>query len=65
MIHIGMRMFSISAVLKNGNSISIVGGSDYIDIDGLMVANYRWKVPFSLDDVDYIRFGSSKVLISR
>ena len=47
-----MRMFSISAVLKNGNSISTVSGSDYMDIDGLMVANYRWEVPFSLDDLD-------------
>lgn len=62
---VGMRMFSISAVLKNGNSISTVGGSDYMDIDGLMVANYRWEVPFSLDDLDYIRFGNSKVLINR
>ena len=60
-----MRMFSISAVLKNGNSISTVSGSDYMDIDGLMVANYRWEVPFSLDDLDYIRFGNSKVLINR
>lgn len=62
---VGMRYLEICAVLKNGVSISTVGGSGFTDSDGLVVFSYRWEVPFSLEDVDYIRFGSSKVFINR
>ena len=60
---VAMRFLPVSAVLKNG-AFSPTGGAVSSN-DGEFLCCYRWEVPISLTEVDYIRFGSTKIYLSK